>query len=170
MKTVRKKTVRKAATTLKGVKAAKTATGKMVGKTSQHPGVKKAMTGVKKKTASPVIIRRSPGGGSEVNIKQFCSRFRMARPELTRLTGFSQRAVDDWARTNAPSPPALRKLKEIRRLFDALAGIMEADYVGEWVKEPNAAFDGSTPLQVIERGESDRLWRMIYQVETGEPL
>jgi hypothetical protein len=42
--------------------------------------------------------------------------------------------------------------------------------VGEWLKTPNEAFDGSTPLQVIERGESDRIWRMIYQLQTGEPL
>jgi hypothetical protein len=31
------------------------------------------------------------------------------------------------------------------------------------------AFDGSTPLQVIERGETDRIWRMIYELEFGEP-
>lgn len=55
-------------------------------------------------------------------------------------------------------------------ILDALAGVMESDYVGEWLKTPNEAFDSSTPLQVIERGESDRIWRMIYQLQTGEPL
>jgi hypothetical protein len=33
----------------------------------------------------------------------------------------------------------------------------------------NPAFDGSTPLQVIERGETDRIWRMVYELESGEP-
>jgi hypothetical protein len=33
---------------------------------------------------------------------------------------------------------------------------------------PNPAFEGSTPLQVIERGESDRLWRMIWEASDGE--
>jgi len=27
----------------------------------------------------------------------------------------------------------------------------------------------STPLQVIERGETDRIWRMVYELESGEP-
>jgi hypothetical protein len=54
--------------------------------------------------------------------------------------------------------------------LDGLSEIMEPDSIGAWLKEPNDAFDGSTPLQVIERGESDRLWRMIYQIQTGEPL
>ena len=35
--------------------------------------------------------------------------------------------------------------------------------------EPNPAFDGSTPLQVVERGETDRVWRMVYELESGEP-
>ena len=41
--------------------------------------------------------------------------------------------------------------------------------VAEWLQEPNLAFDGSTPLQVIERGETDRLWKMIYLLESGDP-
>jgi hypothetical protein len=41
--------------------------------------------------------------------------------------------------------------------------------VTAWLETPNEAFDGSTPLQVIERGESDRLWRMIYFLRSGEP-
>ena len=41
--------------------------------------------------------------------------------------------------------------------------------IGPWLKDPNPAFDGSTPLQVIERGETDRIWRMVYELESGEP-
>ena len=58
---------------------------------------------------------------------------------------------------------------EMDRLLDALARLMDSKEVGKWLKEPNPAFDGSTPLQVIERGQSDRLWRMLYFVESGEP-
>jgi hypothetical protein len=28
--------------------------------------------------------------------------------------------------------------------------------IGPWLKEPSPAFDGSTPLPVVERGETDR--------------
>jgi hypothetical protein len=30
-------------------------------------------------------------------------------------------------------------------------------------------FSVSTLLQVIERGETDRIWRMVYELESGEP-
>jgi hypothetical protein len=54
------------------------------------------------------------------------------------------------------------------RLFDALADLMAGAYVGEWLRTPNEAFDGSTPLQVIERGEGDKIWRMIHELQTGQ--
>ena len=61
------------------------------------------------------------------------------------------------------------RLNELKRLFEALEKLVNQEAIGPWLKEPNPAFDGSTPLQVIERGETDRLWRMICELESGEP-
>jgi hypothetical protein len=104
------------------------------------------------------------------DVKDFCRRYKVVRPDLMRMTGYSLRAVDKWAAGQKPGTAARKQLKELVRLFDALSEIMESGYVGEWLKTANDAFDGSTPLQVIERGETDRIWRMIYLVQTGEPL
>jgi hypothetical protein len=60
-------------------------------------------------------------------------------------------------------------MAELKRIFQALDKFLSARAIGPWLKEPNPAFDGSTPLQVIERGETDRIWRMIYELESGEP-
>lgn len=38
-----------------------------------------------------------------------------------------------------------------------------------WLKQPNPAFDGSTPQQAIKRGEVDRIRRMLYDLESGQP-
>ena len=58
---------------------------------------------------------------------------------------------------------------ERTRLRDALTEFVEDDAIDEWLQRPNKAFDGSTPLQVIERGETDRLWRMIWHLREGNP-
>ncbi len=55
------------------------------------------------------------------------------------------------------------------RLLGGLARVMKPTQVGRWLKQPSSAFDGSTPLQVVERGEVDRIWRMLYDLETGQP-
>jgi hypothetical protein len=61
------------------------------------------------------------------------------------------------------------KDNDINRLREALGKVVQPDSVDSWLQTPNEAFDGSTPLQVLERGEADRLWRMIYRLESGEP-
>ncbi|MGK0464089.1 MAG: hypothetical protein ACJAT5_000496 [Lentimonas sp.] len=84
------------------------------------------------------------------------------------MTQYSPRAVAKWAAGDKPSAAAQKQLKELVRLFGALSNIMQTDYVGEWLKTANPAFENSTPLQVIERGEVDRIWNMIYHLQTGE--
>lgn len=108
-------------------------------------------------------------GSNPTQIKDVCHRFHLLRQDLTRLTGYSLRAVDSWATGKAPAAPAKKQLTELVRLFDALADLMDARDIGPWLKTANPAFANSTPLQVIERGEQDRIWRMIYRLETGEP-
>ena len=102
-------------------------------------------------------------------LQEIAEKFGLRQETLSRLTGFSLRAVAGWASGKKPSAPVQRALTEMDRLLDNLSRLMEPKQVGKWLKEPNAAFDGSTPVQVIERGQIDRIWRMLYFVESGEP-
>lgn len=89
---------------------------------------------------------------------------------LVRLSGYSSRSIVSWSTGTKATRPANIKFTELNRLFEALAELTQSrDEITTWLQEPNDAFDGSTPLQVIERGESDRLWRMIYFLRSGEP-
>ena len=96
-------------------------------------------------------------------------RYQISYEALTRMTGFSLRAISNWSQGSKPSSSTARRLTEIKRLFATLENLVSPEAIGSWLKEPNPAFDGSTPLQVIERGESDRIWRMVYELESGEP-
>ncbi|MDQ6911271.1 MAG: MbcA/ParS/Xre antitoxin family protein [Verrucomicrobiota bacterium] len=59
------------------------------------------------------------------------------------------------------------KHNEVTRLRNALADVIEDEVLDEWLQRPNKQFNGSTPLQVIECGETDRLWQMIWQLREG---
>ena len=80
------------------------------------------------------------------------------------MTGFSLRALADWAYGKLPSEPAKRRLHEIRRLLDSLADLVEPKAIAPWLQERNPAFGNMTPIQVIEVGEIDRLWQMVYHM------
>ena len=60
-------------------------------------------------------------------------------------------------------------MNEMLRLHRALTAVMKADYVPQWLQEPNDAFGGLKPIEVVERGEIDRIWRMVYVLESGMP-
>lgn len=102
-------------------------------------------------------------------LQHYRTEFKMPQPFVVRLTGFSPRSVAKWNEGVPPSPKQEKALVEMDRLLDGLARVMQPKQVAEWLKSPNSAFDGSTPLQVVERGEIDRIWRMLYDLESGQP-
>ena len=68
-----------------------------------------------------------------------------------------------------PSEAVARRLIELQRLTNALTEVMTKESLGNWLQTPNDAFDGLKPLEVIDRGESDRIWAMIYYLRSGVP-
>ena len=93
----------------------------------------------------------------------------MPQPVIVRLTGFSPRSVAKWSEGVPPSPKQEKALVEMDRLLEGLSRVMVSEQIGPWLKSPNTAFGGCTPLQLVERGETDRIWRMLYDLESGQP-
>ncbi len=61
----------------------------------------------------------------------------------------------------------MRQFKEHRRVIDALGEVIQKDAIGPWLDQPNDAFDGLKPIELIERGKVDRIWQMIYYLRSG---
>ena len=59
--------------------------------------------------------------------------------------------------------------KKLYRLCEALSEVADFDSLGVWFRTPNDAFDGLKPIEVIERGEIDRLWEMVFRLRSGMP-
>jgi hypothetical protein len=117
----------------------------------------------------PFRFKHRGASGYADLLKTYRTEFHVTQAQLVRLTGFSPRSVAKWAQGATPSPKQEKALVEMDRLFDGLARVIPPAQVGRWLAQPNPAFDGSTPLQVVERGESDRIWRMLYDLESGQP-
>jgi hypothetical protein len=94
-------------------------------------------------------------------------KMRVPRKVFSRLTGFSERALADWESGRRITEPGLRRIKEMDRFQERLAEVVDAGSIPEWLEKPNPAFGDLKPLEVIERGEIDRLWSMIFYLESG---
>jgi len=115
--------------------------------------------------ASASKLMAEPAGS--LDVRRLSRTYNLSNEAVSRVTGASPRTVSYWNAGTPPQRSSAQKIKEVTRLFDALAGLIKAKAIGGWLQRPNKQFDGSTPLQVIERGETDRLWQMIWQLREG---
>ena len=97
------------------------------------------------------------------------ARLAMDRETFARLVSMSTRNLANIEAGKAPSATALRQFKALRRVIDALHEVIQKDAIGPWLERPNEAFGGLKPIEVIERGEVDRIWEMIYYLRSGIP-
>ena len=107
-----------------------------------------------------------PKGGTDVRAVR--KKIGLTRDKFARMTGFSVRTIAAWEGGSALRGAAQR-MAEMSRLQDALSRVMKHDFIATWLATPNEGFGGLKPLEVIERGELDRIWRMIYLLESGTP-
>jgi len=105
--------------------------------------------------------------GSGVDVADLRRKLGLTRKVFARLTGYSERAIANWEGGVTPDGPGLRRIRETERFQAKLAEVVPPEEISQWLDAPNAAFDGLKPLEVIERGEIDRLWNMIFYLESG---
>jgi DNA-binding transcriptional regulator YiaG len=118
------------------------------------------------RTSRVGVLSKAPKG-SKVKVIQVRRKMGLSQSELARVTGYSLRSIAGWEVGRPLSEPARQKLVETERLRVALSAILPPGHLGEWLRLPNPAFEGQIPIQVIERGEVDRLWHMIHQIDAG---
>ena len=91
------------------------------------------------------------------------------RETFARLLPVSTRTLASIEQGQRPSETVARRLAEIRRVVDALSEVVQKEAIGPWFLQPNPAFDGLKPIEVIERGEIDRIWQMVFVLRSGVP-
>ena len=143
-------------------------------KLQKKSGASKSVAGRSLKSSGPngtthLSASKLSGSAEVADIRKLSRAYNLSNEAVSRVTGASPRTVSYWNAGTPPQRSSAQKIREVTRLFDALAGLIKAKAIGKWLQQPNQAFDGSTPLQVIERGETDRLWRMIWHLREGNP-
>lgn len=97
------------------------------------------------------------------------NRLQLKQAVFARLLPVSVRSLATLESGKPPTEVVARRLIELRRLTNALSQVIKKESLGGWLQTPNDAFDGLKPLEVIDRGESDRIWSMIYFLQSGAP-
>jgi len=119
------------------------------------------------KSKPPAAKKKLPPSARLVS--EVRSRLGVTREFFARMTGFSVRAISGWEAGRPLSEPARRRVMEMKRLRDALVGGIRAEFIPKWLEIPCEGLGGLKPVEVLERGESDRLWRTVLLIGSGMP-
>lgn len=110
----------------------------------------------------PAAFKAASHGPSVAGLRQSLG---LTRKLFSRLTGYSERAIAEWETGKEQSDSSRQRLTEIARLQQALLTVIPAEQIGAWLLLPNNSLDGFKPLEIIERGEIDRIWRLIHSAD-----
>lgn len=134
---------------------------------------KKKTTAKKKFAGRPIAIRGLHGvrvvkisGETKLELRH---KLRMAREVFGRLVNVSVRTIADVETNQKKVAKLQRNYVEVDRLCDSLSEVVDPASLGNWFNTPNDAFGALKPIEVIERGEIDRLWEMFYRLRSGMP-
>lgn len=85
--------------------------------------------------------------------------FRLSRERLARLVGVSAKTIERWeARPTQPARDETRaRVAQLREIAELGGAVYTAERLGDFMSAPLTEFGGLTPLQLIERGEADRV-------------
>ena len=140
----------------------------MATKTKTPAGSKRAKSAI---TVVPVRGLRGKGLiqlGKESRL-ELRDRLQMPRVVFGRVVNVSERTIAKVEAKAEQVEKLRRPYNEVYRLCEALSEVVDPDSLGGWFQTPNNAFDGLKPIEVIERGEIDRLWEMVYRLRSGMP-
>lgn len=51
-----------------------------------------------------------------------------------------------------------------------LERLIKPEFIDSWLNTPNKALDNERPIDLIAKGDTQRLDSIIYVLESGEPL
>ena len=85
--------------------------------------------------------------------------FRLSRERLARLIGVSAKTVERWeAKPTRPARDEIRaRMAQLHQIADLGAAVYTREGLADFLDAPLAEWGGLTALQLIERGEADRV-------------
>ena len=89
------------------------------------------------------------------------------RSTFAWLASVSERTLATYEKLPQLSAPAKAQVTEAVRLIRALSELIPVQELAVWLQTPNPGFDGRSPKKLIEAGERDLVWEMIYQTRHG---
>ena len=114
-----------------------------------------------------MTMRRQIRTAPSLSVSKLRKDLGVTRGQFARLVQASERSIAKWEHGEPPGPPHASLLSQLQRIYETASKVMKPSYVGPWLESPLEALGGLNPREAMERGEHDRVWRLLFAVESG---
>ncbi|MCI0747251.1 MAG: hypothetical protein L0Y58_17745 [Verrucomicrobia subdivision 3 bacterium] len=113
-----------------------------------------------------------------VRVAQLRSALSWSRNQLAHVMNASDRAIVNWEAGDPINPVYAAKLREIQSVYNELKQLMKPEEIGPWLLTEMEEFEGRTPADLINKGETGRFLGIVVLspfwnaglIETGQVL
>ena len=85
---------------------------------------------------------------------------------IARATGAALNTVREWLTLRGqPSGVRAERIAELGSIVERLVRVIEPDYIPVWLNKPIAALDDEKPIDLLRRGQSVRVARLVSSLE-----
>jgi transcriptional regulator with XRE-family HTH domain len=91
----------------------------------------------------------------------------LSERDIARATGAGVSTVGAWLRrTRSPRGERAERLAELSAIVERLARVIKPTYIPVWLHKPVPALDDEKPIDVLAKGEWQRVARLISELES----
>jgi len=105
----------------------------------------------------------------ELAVGKVRSALGWSRNQLAYVMDASDPAIVNWEAGDPISPVCAAKLREIQSVYNELKQLMKPEEIGSWLLIEMEEFEGRTPADLINKGETGRLWASLFCLRSGMP-
>ncbi|MDR3639166.1 MAG: helix-turn-helix domain-containing protein [Isosphaeraceae bacterium] len=117
-----------------------------------------------------IAVARPAAGESAALVSNIRRELGVTQELFARMVGVTSRSIAGWEAGAAVNESSLRRIREMERLAASLKKVMKPGFMATWLVTPNEGMGGISPVEALQRGENDRLWRSVFLMGSGLPV
>ena len=100
-------------------------------------------------------------------VLKHCGEFGLDRKALASCMAVNPKTIERWEEGVEPGEGALRSLEKLEAIYLMASSLLKKGRMKTWFQSPNPSLSSEKPIELLSRGELDRVRNVLGMLEWG---